>query len=265
MLKYSQRLSNFRQRAWLRSVASSLWLLSAPLFLSSPAFASNDSSADAPETEVIAIVDGDEVSPERFNSIWKAQVQSLRLKNGQIPEVATRAQKVQLSEFLIEELLLEHEGEQQKIEVSEQQIDAELRGRPPPGISNQELTYARRKARLDLLCERLIEQKNPAPLTEETIRQFYERHHDRFREPEPKPFEAVKDSIARELQELLHKTHRARLIDELRSRATIKNMLADRQAPYLARPVTGQAQRKPEKTDSILSPRQNQSVPAPSH
>ncbi len=179
---------------WLRSALFPLALLvtGAGAGGSQPALVPG--SVDGPETGTIAIVDGEEVSLSRFNTLWEVNRKNLGLLGGHIPEPKVCAQKIRIADKLIDELLIEHAAEQEHIVVEEREADAALDARrkrfsSPDAFEKHVaslplgLAELRHQLRLELLRERLLQRRAPKALSEEQLRLMYERYETHFRAP----------------------------------------------------------------------------------
>ncbi|RKH56892.1 peptidyl-prolyl cis-trans isomerase [Corallococcus llansteffanensis] len=142
-----------------------------------------------PETESIAVVDGEEISRERFNQRWQPLANNLRLKDGHLAEPMAGAQKAHLAEQLIDEALIEHAAEQEQLLVSEEALDAAMASRrnqlPDASLKHAMLLpeEARRKVRLELLVDQLVERRVPRTFPDDALQAFHERNPERFQVP----------------------------------------------------------------------------------
>lgn len=179
---------------WLRSALFPLVLLATGAGAGGSPPALVPGSVDGPETGTIATVDGEELSLPRFNALWAASRKNLVLADGRVPEPMARAQKAQLAEQLIDELLIERAAEQEQLFVEEREVDEALdamrRRFPNPEAFNEHvatrpggLAELRQQWRVGRLLERLLERRAPKALPEEVLRQTYERHESHFRAP----------------------------------------------------------------------------------
>lgn len=145
---------------------------------------------EAPETESIAVVDGEEVSRERFNERWRPLTQLLRMKDGHVTAPMAEAQKARLAEQLIDEVLIEHAAEQEQLLITEAELDVAMEARrkqsPVAGLkpalrpAPEEL---RRKVRLELLSDQLVERRVARTFPEDALQVFHERNPERFQVP----------------------------------------------------------------------------------
>lgn len=141
------------------------------------------SNPEEPESEAIAVVDGEEVSLERFNHLWRNDVARLRMRDGHIPGSLAKAQKAALAERLINEALIEHAAEQDQLTVDARALDKAFASRRQALVtdatpaSGEEL---RRRIRLDLLAEQLVERRVARSFPEDALQAFFERNPERF-------------------------------------------------------------------------------------
>ncbi|WP_346729703.1 peptidylprolyl isomerase [Corallococcus exiguus] len=143
----------------------------------------HSSSPESLETESIAVVDDEEVSLERFNRLWQAHASRLRMGDGHISESMANKQKSALAERLIEELLVEHAAEQELISVGEKDVEtlvAQWRqsasGNVSSPVQQDSNDDVRRRARIALLVNQLVERRVPAAFSDEDILTFFERN-----------------------------------------------------------------------------------------
>ncbi|NBD13460.1 peptidylprolyl isomerase [Corallococcus silvisoli] len=148
------------------------------------------SGHEAPETESIAVVDGEEISRERFNERWRPLTQLLRMKDGHVTESMAEAQKAHLAEQLIDEVLIEHAAEQEQLLITEAELDAamESRRKQLPVADLKPVLHPapeefRRKVRLELLADKLVERRVARTFPEDALHIFHERNPERFQVP----------------------------------------------------------------------------------
>ncbi|WP_426755442.1 peptidylprolyl isomerase [Myxococcus sp. Y35] len=179
---------------WLRSALFPLVLLATGADAGGSPPALLPGNVDGPETGTIATVNGEEISLSRFNALWAASRKNLVLVDGRVPEPIAQAQKAQIAEQLIEELLIERAAEQEQLVVEEREVDEALdvmrRRFPSPEAFNEHvatrsrgLAELRQQWRVERLLERLMERRATKALPEEVLRQTYERHESHFRAP----------------------------------------------------------------------------------
>jgi peptidyl-prolyl cis-trans isomerase C len=137
------------------------------------------STPEDPEVDSIAVVDGEEISLERFNQLWRNEVARLRMRDGHVPGSLAKAQKAALAERLIHEALIEHAAEQEQLTVDTQTLDRAFasRKRPSEMTSDEAL---RNRIRLDMLAEQIVERRVPQSFPEDALQAFFERNPDRF-------------------------------------------------------------------------------------
>lgn len=145
------------------------------------------SNPEDPESNAIAVVDGEEVSLERFNQLWRNDVARLRMRDGHLPGSLAKAQKAALAERLINEALIEHAAEQEQLTVDARALDKAFASRrhalgteATPASDEASGEELQRRVRLDLLAEQLVERRVARSFPEDALQAFFERNPEQF-------------------------------------------------------------------------------------
>ncbi|MDH5546357.1 MAG: peptidylprolyl isomerase [Gammaproteobacteria bacterium] len=90
------------------------------------AYAKPDAKATAKENDAFAVVDGEQISKHDFRMAYQAGVRK-RFYHGKIPEQQLEAFKQEVSDTLIERLLLLREAKKQKITADAKSVESQLK------------------------------------------------------------------------------------------------------------------------------------------
>lgn len=217
---------------------------------SSGAAASDESSSQAsgPEVdgipEVVAEVNGEEVTRDEFVLIYEAQLEQATAAaeaGGEAPD--EDALKEQTANNLVDTELLAQEAESRGIEVSDEDVDAELTSLAESNqlASAQEFIDAveeqgtteeqvRSQVELQVLVEQLVaDEAGPSDPTEKELRTLYAQAKQQAAQQakaggqaqQIPPFAEVRDQLAEQVQTEQVGTVAQQLVDELRKDADI--------------------------------------------
>ncbi|WP_158625117.1 SurA N-terminal domain-containing protein [Corallococcus terminator] len=191
--------------------------------------------------EAVAVVNGREVSGQRFERLIAARRTKARLSNGLIPEPIDRALRIDTAEQLIDEHLLEEAASDLGLMVQEEDVDRGLEAfkrsfdteadfnrfvdEAPLGLSE-----LRRRMHSRLLQERVAEIE-AGPVSDETVKAFFESQPERFAPTDPSQplpsYLEVEAAVRAECLSFMRRRQQAALMQMLRARAHISSPLLD--------------------------------------
>lgn len=142
--------------------------------------------------DYFATVDGETISTKEFQSAFQAGIRK-RFYHGKIPEEQLRAFRQEVSQALIDRVLLVQEAKRQNIQPDADSVDKQLaeyekryQNRPFWNEHKADVVEGLRAALEEESMLQVLEQKTrdvPLP-SDEQAKAFYERNHDLFTTPE---------------------------------------------------------------------------------
>jgi len=167
-------------------------LLAVSALLSTPAWSAESLPADNADEALYATVNGKAITQRDFHSEYANHVRNTFYHREGIAEERLQAAREEVSDRLIEGILLREEVERRKIAADTQKVDAEIAGYEKRYAASA-MWQQNRQRLLPGLRERLTEQnrlerleqavRKQEPPTTADIRKYYESHPELFTEP----------------------------------------------------------------------------------
>ncbi len=188
-------------------------------------------------SEVLAAVDGEEISASEVEPIVEQQMQGMQQQGRQVNAQMEQMLRKRVLDNVIKNKLIIQEAKDRNIEVSKEEVEQtyQEQARMLGGESNlnQRLSQAgvsgdefREQIRQKAVVDKLKEEVAPeAEVTEEEARKFYEDNKEMFRSPqggEPHEFDEVKDQLMQQLEQRKANQAFGGFVEKLRNDADVE-------------------------------------------